>query len=369
MNTFYKISSLGVLLSISNMASAETVEVAALSLLNNYNLITSGNVASTSEVEGNALIGGDVTGGLYNMHVTSNADVPSLTVAGELNGNVQTKGKGVNIGGDVAGSLTVNDGGDVFVQSVSGFVQNNANGDGSTSVVGNISGTVNTNGGNTLFGGSNTGTAQANGGGSVLNQSVSVPFDPTSAVNNAINTLSAFSSNLASLDANSSYSISGGKVTFNATADSNGLAVFSIKNAQSFFNTSYEFDFNIGSANSILFNLSDDTFSDYVLNANFLANSAPSLADMFLWNFIDAETLTVNAQFGGSMLALNADVTTYQNIEGTLVAKTLNQNGEIHSQPSTFVPPTVVPVPTAAFLFAPAMIGLMALRRRSKKHA
>ncbi len=369
MQTLYKATAMGLFLSIANIASAGSVAFEALSLLNNYNLITSGDVSSTSEVEGNALIGGNVTGGLYNMHVTSNADVPSLTVVGNVNGNVQTKGKGANIGGDVAGTMTVNDGGDVFAQSVSGSLQNNANGDGQTSVVGDISGTVNTNGGNTIFGGSNTGTAQANGGGSVLNQAVSVPFEPSTAVTSAIDTLTVFSNQLALVDANSSYSITGGKVTFNAFADSNGLAVFSIDNAQSFFNSASEFEFNLGTAESILFNVSDASDTDYVLNANFLANAAPNLADMLLWNFIDAESLQVNAQFGGSMLALNADVTTYQNIEGTLVAKTLNQNGEIHSQPSTFEPPTVVPVPAAAFLFAPAMIGFLGLRNRKKRRS
>lgn len=74
--------------------------------------------------------------------------------------------------------------------------------------------------------------------------------------------------------------------------------------------------------------------------------------------------VNITAQFGGSVLALNADVTTSANFEGTLVAKSLIQNAEIHSQPSTFVAPSAVPIPAAAFLFAPALLGFINFRRK-----
>lgn len=363
---FSKLAMVGlVTLSVNQFAYADAVEIDAMSLLNQYNLITSGNVISTSEIDGNALIGGNVTGGMYNMHSTSNAVVPSLTVGGDLNGSVQTKGKGVNIGGNVSGSLNINDGGDAYMNSVSGSVQNNANGNGSTSVIGDISGSVNTNGGNTIYGGTNTGFAGANGSGTVMNQPVSAPFDPAAAAANAVNTLGQFSNQLAGTDFNSNYTITGGKVTFNATPNTDGLAVFNINDGQSFFESINEFAFNLGSATSILFNVFDDALSEYDISVNFLANSAVDLADMLLWNFVDADSLHITAQFGGSILALGTDVTTYGNIEGTLVARSLNQNAEIHSQPSGFIPPSAVPVPAAAFLFAPALLGFLGLRRRA----
>lgn len=353
-------------LSVNQLAYADAVEIDAMSLLNQYNLITSGNVISTSEIDGNALIGGNVTGGMYNMHATSNTVVPSLTVGGDLNGGVQTKGKGVNIGGNVSGSININDGGDAYVQSVSGTVQNSANGHGSTSVVGNISGTVSTNGGNTTYGGVNTGTAAANGGGNVYNQPVSVPFDPAAAAANAVNTLGQFSNQLAGTDFNSDYTISpSGKVTFTATPNTDGLAVFNINDGESFFDSVKEFSFNLGSATSILFNVFDDALSEYDISVNFLANSAVDLADMMLWNFVDADSLHITSQFGGSILALGTDVVTHGNIEGTLAARSLNQNAEIHSQPSGFIPPSAVPVPAAAFLFAPALLGFLGLRRKA----
>ena len=354
-------------LCVSQVAHADPVEIGALSLLKEYNLITLGDVTSTSEVEGNALIGGNVNGGQYNMHSTSNANVASLTVAGNTTGNINTKGKGVNVGGDVAGSININDGGDAYVQSVSGSLQNNANGDGSTSVVGNVSGWVNTNNGNTTVGGVITGFAGANGAGQFFNEPVTPPVNAATEVSNAAATLSSFSNQLATAGSNSSFEITGGKVTFNATADSNGLAVFAIDNAASFFENAYEFAFNVGDATSILFNVSGAFDSTLNLHANFLAGSAPQLGNMLLWNFLDAESIYINAQFGGSILALGADVTTYQNVEGTLVSKSLNQNAEIHSKPSSFIPPPIsaVPVPPALFLFAPALLGFMGLRRKA----
>lgn len=348
-------------LGLSHLVNASPVD--ATSLLNQYNLILVGNVTSTSEVEGNALIGGNVNGGQYNMHQTSNAVVPSLTVGGNVNGNVITKGQGLNIGGNVAGTVTMNDGGDAFAGSVSGSLQNNANGNGSTSVIGDISGSVNTNGGSTIYGGNLMGSATANGGGSVSNQSVTAPFDPASQAANAINVLSQFSDHLSGLDSNSSYTINGGRVTFNAVGDDSGLAIFNINDAKTFFDNASEFDFSLTNAQSVLFNVFGGDNSEFEIKANFLASAATHWGASFLWNFVDATSLDFLAQFGGSILALNADVTNRNNLEGTLVAQNLNQYGELHSQPLNFVPPTEVPVPAALPLLLSGLVGFFSLRR------
>ena len=352
-------------ISFANMANAGPVD--ATSLLNQYNLITSGDVTSTSEVEGNALMGGNVNGGMYNMHQTSNDVVPALTVGGNVTGNVITKGKGLNVGGNIAGNVTMNDGGDAFVGSVSGSLQNNANGNGSSSVIGNISGSVNTNGGNTTYGGSLTGSANANGGGTLSNQPVTAPFNPGTEASNAMTVLSDFSNQLSGLDANSGYTINSGKVTFNAVGNDSGLAIFNITDAKSFFDGAFEFDFSMTNTQSILFNVFGGDNTVFDIKANFLASAATIYGSMFLWNFVDATVLNLASQFGGSILALNADVTNNNNIEGTLVAKSLTQYGEIHSQPSNFVPPTEVPVPAALPLLLSGLIGFFAMRRNRKK--
>ncbi len=333
-------------------ASASTLD--ALTLLRNYNLITSGNVTSSSEVDGNALIGGNVSGGMYNMHMISTA-VPSLTVAGNLSGNIITKGKDLHVGGDVSGSVTMNDGGNAYVGSVvsGGSLTNNANGSGNTYVLGTLAGSVNTNGGSTINGGTR-------------------PFDPAATASDAMATLSAFSAQLSGLTANSSYSFSGSKVTFNAVAGANGLAVFDIADASGFFSQAAEFEFNLNGASGILFNVSDsagDAANDLNIHANFLAGSAPLLGSKMLWNFTNAQKITLASQFGGSMLAVFADTSNSNNIEGTLVAKSLTQYGEIHSQPLDPNYPSAVPLPPAAPLFGAALaaIGAVARRRNGSK--
>jgi choice-of-anchor A domain-containing protein len=354
-----------------------------ISLLGNYNLITSGNVTSYSEMDGNALIGGDLSGGgNYHTHNTSTA-VPALTVAGNIasGANVNVNGPGLIVGGSILGSVNMNNGGNAYAGSVAsgGYLANNANGSGSSNVVGDIAGTVNTNGGNTVYGGSLTGNASANGVGQVLNQSVTPPVDAAIAAASAISTLTTFSIQLDSIAANGTYSLSGGTETFTATGDSNGLAVFTIADASSFFSNASEFQFNLTNVKDILINvINNDPSSELNIHANFLAGAATNLGADMLWNFENANNINVSAQFGGSMLALYANVTTSQNIEGTLVAASLTQYAEIHSQPLdsgsvTSLPgnvaPVPVPEPAAAQLCLSALAGFGAITSRRKVSA
>ena len=351
-----------------HLAHAGQIGFDGIALLNQYNLIVEGDVNSVSEIDGNALIGGDVYGGLYNMHVTPNEVAPALTVAGDLYDSVQTKGTGTYVGGSVSGTLIANDGGEVVVGSVSGSLTNNANGSGTTYIVGDVSGQARTNGGDTIYGGTNSGTVDANGGGTVINQPVTPPFSADDTVQDAIDTLSELSVFLADINANSQYSFMGNRVVFDATPDDKGLAVFQIDDAKSFFSSSSEFEFLLNGATSVLFNVFDNNYADYDIGSNFLAGSAVSYGDSLLWNFVDADSLIIDAQFGGSILALGADVTNNQNIEGTLVAGSLFQNAEIHSQPTVFKKPETetseVPTPPALFLFLPVMLFTL-LRNRS----
>ena len=353
-----------------HVAHASTAE--ALTLMNNYNLIASGNLSSISEVDGNALVGGNLfEGSRYHTHETSTA-VSALTVAGDIvtdaNESVIVNGPGLNVGGSIRGSVTMNAGGNAYVGSVAngGFLQNNANGMGSTYVVGDIAGTVNTNGGNTIYGGNLTGSANANGGGTVQQQAVTPPFNPATQVANAVTTLTEYSNQLASLAGNSSYSFSGNKAVFNAMGNSDGLAVFTISDANSFFNQANEFDFNIASGTqNILFNvINSDANAELDIHANFLADAANQWGSQLLWNFENATKIAISAQFGGSLLALGSDVGVDANIEGALVAKNVFQTAEIHSRP-----PSNVPVPGAAPLFLSALAGLGAVTRRNRKTA
>jgi choice-of-anchor A domain-containing protein len=362
--------------------AAHASSVDALNLLNNYNLITSGDTTSYSHVDGKALIGGNLYGGDYNMHVIPNP-VSSLTVAGNIVGNVQTKGQGLNVGGGITGSVNMNDGGNAYVGSVAngGNLNNNANGHGSTYVVGDIAGTVKTNSGNTVYGGNLTGYAEANGGGSVQHQAISTPLNPATQASDAIATLSAFSAQLSGIGANSAYNfLDSDTVIFDAVADSNGLAAFTISDANSFFNQAGEFQFNLASGvQTILLNVINSDINTVLnVHANFLGGSAVNLGKNMLWNFQNASKIDINAQFGGSLLALDADVITRGNIEGTLVAKSLIQGTEIHYQglyadaddfpvPQNTPISSTVPLPGTIPLLAIGLAGFGATYRRSRQ--
>ena len=108
------------------------------------------------------------------------------------------------------------------------------------------------------------------------------PFDPSLAASDAIETLAEFSENLAAINFNSTYSIVGSRAIFEATPNEDGLAVFWVESAASFFSDIGEFDFIFNDASSVLFNLFDDASSDYWIDSNFLANSAPTYGDRML---------------------------------------------------------------------------------------
>ncbi|MDD2802474.1 MAG: VPLPA-CTERM sorting domain-containing protein, partial [Methylococcales bacterium] len=131
------------------------------------------------------------------------------------------------------------------------------------------------------------------------------------------------------------------------------------------------FEFNVASGTQdILFNvINSDANSTLNIHADFLDSAALIWGSKMLWNFENATSIALSRQFGGSLLALNANTTTSANIEGTLVAKSLVQGSEIHSQPLDpgFTAPAAVPLPAAAPLFLTALAGLGAITRRNRK--
>lgn len=366
MNSFARVAVAGVLFSGSfHTVNASTVDAA--DLLRDYNLITVGDANVSSHVDGKSLIGGNLSGGGdFNLHVVTST-APALTVAGNIaSGSFNVNGSGLHVGGTLAGTVNLNGGGGAYVGSVatSGFLQNNANGTGTSYVVGDIAGTVNTNSGSTVYGGNLTGTAGANGGGQVRHEPVTRPFQPAAVAADAASRLAAYSGQLSGIAANGTYGTVGNKVTF--TAAGSGQTTFEIADADSFFANASEFEFNLSAGENILVNVRG---ADSPLNvsANFLGSTASLFGRQILWNFVDATAINFNSQFGGSVLALFADVNVGQNVEGTLaVSRLLQQSGEIHYQPLDPGFPKAVPLPGAAPLLAAALAGIggVACRRR-----
>jgi hypothetical protein len=88
-----------------------------------------------------------------------------------------------------------------------------------------------------------------------------------------------------------------------------------------------------------------------------------------LWNFYDATSLTFGTEFGGTVLAPFAAVTNNNAIDGTLVANSLTQNGEIHLDAYKGVIPGAVatPEPSVLALFGAGLAGFLFLAARRRR--
>jgi choice-of-anchor A domain-containing protein len=353
-------------------ATADAAPMSASEILNTYNLVVFGDVQSSSHVDGRAFVSGDVTGGNYGEHIN---DVPAgsasaLTVGGDLKGSVSVKG-GLTVGGDIATSnLNYNGGGDIYVGGdLKSSFNANFNGDGDLYAKGSVTNgaNINANGGTIYLGGTvQSGTAN----GAQVNSPIPASIVPDVATQAAEmkDTLTKYSSYLSSLDANSATAANGSKITFNATPDENGLAIFTINDAVSFFASAAEFEFALNGATSLVINVLGGADQLINISANFLNSIAELLATNTIWNFVDATEINIETQFGGSILALLAHVTNGNNIEGTLIAGSLTQNGEIHYNGNITVPVSQTPIPAALPLFAAALGGLaFAGRMRAKR--
>jgi len=304
-------------------ASAHAAPLIASEVLQQFNLVVFGDAKSSSHVDGRTYIGGNVTGGDYVLHAN---DMPASEYAGLV------------VGGN-ASNLNVNGGG----ISVGGNLSNANINKGSAYVAGNAS-SVNFNGGTAYVGGTTSGS-NFNGGRSYT----AATQQSTATIESTMRDLALQLAGLSSTG--STVSINGNKATFNAVADANGLAVFDLTSIDTALFKLGEFEFNLGGADTVIFNVDDLVISIF---ANFLGGSAQAIGANVIWNFYNATDITLYSQFGGSVLAPNAALTNYNNIEGSVVVSSIDQRGEIHLQPfsgtlpttTTDEPPTTTPPTT-----------------------
>lgn len=330
------------------------VEAAPLTIgqvLNQFNLVVLGDSTSGSHVDGRTFIGGNVTGGDYAQQGTPPVPVSAyagLTVLGNANQINQANP-----------SIQVNN---LGITVLGAFEDGNVN-NGPGVVVGNAS-NVNFNG-PSYVGGTKTGVNQ-NGG--LLSQAAANAAIANATSTNFAQVATLASDALSTLTGNSFVSISGNKATFTATPVG-GIAVFNITANDTTIFSKGEFEFvGFGNADLIIINSDDNSITT---GANFLGGSATAIATKTLWNFYNATSLNLNAQFGGAILATSAHLTNSNNIEGSVVVNSLTQNGELHLQ--SFGPGNTltglgapVPVPAAALLFAPALAALGFTGRQRK---
>jgi choice-of-anchor A domain-containing protein len=399
-----------------------------------FNAVIFNNFSATSEVEGRTVVGGNVTSGTnFEIHTGLNASsfgaltvYGSVTDSGTLNidngGSVAIAGSNsasfnlngggsAYIGGSNSGTLTVSggsanlsvigansgalslaSGGSVYVGN--GNTANVSISGGSTTTLGingNTSGNLTLNNTSTLsLNGSNTGTIYLNGGtlnytgsagnvtninGGAVNPVGSVNLTaPTSTLGSFAGTfqtqLTALSTQLSGVAANSTATSSSGAVTLNASPNSSGVAVFNINS--SLFSGASTVTINLDGATSVIINVNVDScvtnVCTFAPTANF--EDPTDYASTVLWNFINATNLNFTTEFGGSILAPDATVDNSGSIDGTVVAANdSGSTGELHSDgytgqfPGT---PVATPEPASLLLIGTGIAGLATIRRRRR---
>lgn len=308
--------------------AAVAAPLTAGEVLGQFNAVIFGNLNSNSEIEGRTLVGGNLlgTGSTYATRTLPASGYAALTVGGNVVAN--------------------------------GYV--NVNGGGSAAVAGNVK-YMNMNGGTAYIGGNVTGNVN---GSKVTGASVTVP--------DFSQTMLDLAAQLQMLSANSSISVASNRATFNAAPDADGLAVFDITDSN-FFNGIGEIAFNLNGARTVIVNVD---LTSATIAENFLGGAATAVADKVLWNFSAATSLAFNAEFGGSVLAPQASVSNSISLDGTLIAASLTQRGELHQYSFTgTLPGLSAPPATAlridepsgwALLGASAIAGLATRRRRRR---
>lgn len=278
---------------------------ASATVLSDWNLVVRNDLNTTSEVDGSALVGGNVLG-------TSNYTVQGVTAS---------NGDGLAVGGNIGAGINVQ---------------------------------IN-NGGNLRIAGSVLGNVNLNGGGSIIND----PTVPTM-VNDAMSFASSVSTSLQGLTPNGTLSGSGNFSAAPTMIDGQMVAVYSI--SQNDFQNLGQISLTFGAADSVIINVSADANGvvDLIAPPNILSDFTQANSNRILWNFYDATTVLVNNNFNGAMLAPNADLQlTGGGINGSVVVDNISvMNAEIRRNTYT----GYVPEPASGLLLV-AGLGL-ALRRR-----
>lgn len=278
--------------------------IASPSLFGGYNLVVRNNVNSTSEVDGSALIGGNLSG-------ASNYAVQGVTA---LNG------AGLTVGGTISsGPISIN------------------------------------NGGNFRFGGTVNTIVNRNGGGSsafvtTISSEVSAAFAQATTV----------SSFFAGLSANGTLDGAGNMNASPVLLDGQRVAVYNL--SPSMWAGLGQLNLNFGSADSVIINVNTAPGATVSFSAppNFVGGLNQANSSRILWNIPHAGVININNNFNGALIAPNAALNLLGGgLNGTVIVNSIpNQSAEIRRSVYT----GYIPTPASAALLA--LAGLMAARRR-----
>lgn len=276
--------------------------------ISTYNLVVTGNLDSTSEVEGRTFVGGTLTGSASNY------------------------GIGLLPAANYAGTDTLTVGGAISVSN------------------------INISTGNVRHGSTVSGNVNLNGPSNPQNI-----FDPSvpSLIPGIASELATTSNALAALSANSTASLPNGNPgpgNFNAAPSGpNNLAVFSVSGAAAFSNSFMQtLHLNAAGASAIVVNVSG---TNITFNQGNMDSSWQAYRSKLIWNFYQATSLSIDRAFNGAILAPNANLTNSTNIDGSVFVASFTQRGEVHLPNYT----GYTPEPASMFVLGLAVLGL---RRR-----
>lgn len=217
------------------IAAHASTPLTASEILGQYNLVTSGNVSSTSDIGGATVIGGTLSGSNTFLMGTTPSQSKSVSVYGGIS---QTS------------NININNGGNLYYSGT-----------------GSLSGTVNFNGGSWVKSG------------------------PSLPLSDYITPLDNVSSSLADLTDTSSISLGNNTLGFNAVAGSGGLAVFDISAStlQTDFQNTSNIAFNFGQGvTTAVVNVTGGSFSQ-PSNSNWNGSGLTNV----LFNFTNATQVQV----------------------------------------------------------------------------
>lgn len=251
-------------------------------LMSTHNLVVLGNFSSNSDVEGRSFIGGNFSApnaSNYGTHLTPASAWLGVDVL------------------SVAGNMTI--GNQIQLQA-----------------------------GNLRRGGSRSGNVNYNGGGVEI-------VDPSlpSQVSSIVSELTVTSATLHALTPDSVLNLPSpqpGPAQFVASPGGDGIAVFSI-NGDNLFESGLvqQIELAANGATSIVVNVSG---TDINWNNGSMVGSwlNPGVRTTTIWNFFEAQTINLQRNFNGAILAPFAHLTNNTAIDGSVFVASMAATGEVH---------------------------------------
>lgn len=321
-------------------AAVQAGPVDALDAMRDYNLIVLEDFRLNHDIQGSVYVGGNLTGGnMVGSNQTTYTGASGLTVGGNVMGtNVKVKNGDVYVGGNVSGTIEVHDGGSAYI--------------GGNAAPGSVRLNGNQQGRRIETGSSNKPQRLEKSDFLALSSELDGRSAETTYSRDNVRDRNNFRINVADLN-------------------NDGVAVVDLE--AGFFDAVASYGLygaGLNALDTIVINVAGKNIN---IDANWQFgnfSSAQFASSHIIWNFFEAETVTLSRQIFGSVLAPGALLSNYTPIDGNVVAGRFNQGGQVHlpgyaGSKLTFAPPPAdVPEPATLGLLGFGVLGLTYLSRR-----